>query len=140
LADRRVPCQAPADPVLNAIIHHPSRVGGVPKRRPRGWWQSRARRRGATLAPCRKGRDHMRIVALEEHFTVPELVGRIDPEAIRRRGFPGPDVVWGQVIKRNELRDLGAARLADMDASGITVQVLSVSGPGADLVPGEAGI
>ena len=27
-----------------------------------------------------------------------------------------------------------------MDASGITVQVLSVAGPGADLVPGEAGV
>jgi predicted TIM-barrel fold metal-dependent hydrolase len=27
-----------------------------------------------------------------------------------------------------------------MDASGITVQVLSVAGPGADLVPGQAGI
>jgi len=27
-----------------------------------------------------------------------------------------------------------------MDASGISVQVLSVAGPGADLVPGQAGI
>jgi hypothetical protein len=30
----------------------------------------------------------MRIVALEEHFTVPALVRRIDPDAIARRGFP----------------------------------------------------
>jgi hypothetical protein len=82
----------------------------------------------------------MRIVTLEEHFTVPAIVGQIDPGAITRRGFPGPGVVWGQQIKRNELADLGDARLADMDASGITVQVLSVSGPGADVVPGEAGI
>jgi hypothetical protein len=29
----------------------------------------------------------MRIVALEEHFTVPALVRRIDPGAISRRGF-----------------------------------------------------
>ena len=72
----------------------------------------------------------MRVVALEEHYTVPGIVSRIDPAAIRRRGFPGPDVVWGQVIKRNELAHLGDARLADMDASGITVQVLSVAGPG----------
>src|SRR5258708_26799893 len=64
----------------------------------------------------------------------------MDPAAIRRRGFPGPDVVWGQVIKRNELADLGDTRLADMDATGITVQVLSVAGPGADVVPGEAGV
>jgi uncharacterized protein len=82
----------------------------------------------------------MRIVALEEHFTVPRIVSRIDSDTIRHRGFPGPDFPWAQSIKRNELADLGATRLADMDASGITVQVLSVAGPGADLVPGEAGI
>ena len=82
----------------------------------------------------------MRIVALEEHYTVPGIVARIDPAAIRARGFPGPEVVWGQTIKRNELADIGAARLADMDASGITVQVLSVAGPGADVVPGTEGI
>jgi predicted TIM-barrel fold metal-dependent hydrolase len=82
----------------------------------------------------------MRIVALEEHYTVPAIVSRIDPAAIRRRGFPGADVVWGQTLKRSELADLGEARLADMDASGITVQVLSVAGPGADVVPGADGI
>jgi predicted TIM-barrel fold metal-dependent hydrolase len=82
----------------------------------------------------------MRIVALEEHFTVPAIVSRIDPAAIRRRGFPGPDVTWGQTIKRSELAHLGEARLADMDASGISVQVLSVAGPGADVVPGAEGV
>ncbi len=82
----------------------------------------------------------MRIVALEEHYTVPRIVAGISPEAIARRGFPGPDFVWAQTTKRNELADLGDARLADMDASGITVQVLSVAGPGADLVPGRPGV
>jgi predicted TIM-barrel fold metal-dependent hydrolase len=82
----------------------------------------------------------MRIVAMEEHFTVPRIVAGISPDAIARRGFPGPDFPWAQTNKRNELADLGAARIADMDASGITVQVLSVAGPGADLVPGQAGI
>jgi uncharacterized protein len=82
----------------------------------------------------------MRIVALEEHFTVPGIVSRIDPATIQRRGFPGPDFPWAQTIKRNELSDLGLPRLADMDTSGITVQVLSVAGPGADLVGGEAGV
>src|SRR6516162_5394914 len=82
----------------------------------------------------------MRIVALEEHYTVPAIVSRIDPAAIRRRGFPGSDVIWGQTIKRSELAHLGEARLADMDASGITVQVLSVAGPGADVVLGAEGI
>jgi predicted TIM-barrel fold metal-dependent hydrolase len=82
----------------------------------------------------------MRIVALEEHFTAPRIVAGISPAAIARRGFPGPDFVWAQSTKRNELADLGDARLADMDASGITTQVLSVAGPGADLVPGQKGI
>jgi predicted TIM-barrel fold metal-dependent hydrolase len=82
----------------------------------------------------------MRIVALEEHFTVPRIVAGISPDAIARRGFPGPDFVWAQSTKRNELADLGDARLADMDQSGITTQVLSVAGPGADLVPGQKGI
>ena len=82
----------------------------------------------------------MRIVALEEHYTVPRIVAGISPDAIARRGFPGPDFVWAQTTKRNELADLGDTRLADMDASGITVQVLSVAGPGADLAPGQAGI
>src|SRR5262245_57843392 len=82
----------------------------------------------------------MRIVAFEEHYTVPAIVSRIDPAAIRRRGFPAPDIVWGQTLKRNELAQLGDARIADMDASGITLQVLSVAGPGADVVPGADGI
>src|SRR5947209_4582234 len=83
----------------------------------------------------------MRVVALEEHFTVPRIVSGIDRDVIARRGFPtDPDFRWAQTIKRDELADLGPARLADMDASGITTQVLSVAGPGADLVPGQAGI
>jgi predicted TIM-barrel fold metal-dependent hydrolase len=81
----------------------------------------------------------MRIVALEEHFALPELVGRIDRNAIVQRGFPPPDAPWGPGRKRAELQELGAPRLADMDAAGITVQVLSVSGPGAELVEGEGG-
>ena len=82
----------------------------------------------------------MRIVALEEHFAVPELVGRIGRDVITKRGFPPPGVVWSQALKQQELQDLGPARIADMDAAGITVQVLSVSGPGADLLPGKEGV
>ncbi len=82
----------------------------------------------------------MRIVALEEHYTVPRIVAGISPDAITQRGFPGPGFVWAQTLKREELTDLDEARIADMDRSGITVQVLSVAGPGADLVPGRPGI
>jgi len=78
----------------------------------------------------------MRIVALEEHFAVPAIIRRIGSDAIARRGFPigrwkGPD---------RQLADLGAERLADIDEAGITVQVLSASGPGADLVDGAEGV
>ena len=82
----------------------------------------------------------MRIIALEEHFIVPELAGRVDPALARQRGFPPPDVPWSQVTRRGELIDLGAARLADMDAAGIDLQVLSVAGAGADLLAGAEGV
>ncbi len=81
----------------------------------------------------------MRIVALEEHCTFPDLAARIRPEAIVARGLtPGghqPPVV----ARRDQLQDVGAARLADMDAAGITLQVLSVAQAGADLLPGKEG-
>jgi hypothetical protein len=78
----------------------------------------------------------MRIVALEEHFTVPSLVRRIDPDAIARHGFPPG---FGSHLGK-QLSDLGALRVAEMDEAGITVQVLSASGPGADLLDGAEGI
>ena len=77
----------------------------------------------------------MRTVALEEHFTVPDLVRKIDPAAIVHRGFPPPSKPWGPLRQIEKLADLGPTRLRDMDAAGITVQVLSVSGPGADVAP-----
>ncbi len=78
----------------------------------------------------------MRVVALEEHFTVPALVRKIDPDVIARHGFPpGFHSSLG-----GKMSDLGAARLADMDEASITMQVLSPSGPGADLLDGGKGI
>jgi predicted TIM-barrel fold metal-dependent hydrolase len=78
----------------------------------------------------------MRMVALEEHFIVPSLVRRIDAEVIARRGFPaGPGSVPAK-----QLADLGAGRIVDMDEAGITMQVLSASSPGADLLDGAEGI
>ena len=76
----------------------------------------------------------MRVVALEEHFVVPELTKRIDPALIRQRGFPQPGTPAAAHLPSRQLADLGADRLASMDAGGISVQVLSLSGPGADLL------
>jgi uncharacterized protein len=82
----------------------------------------------------------MRTVALEEHFNVPSLVRRISAEAIARRGFGKRSLAPGRVNPLDLLPEIGEQRLAAMDASGISVQVLSTSGPGADLVDGTEGI
>ena len=76
----------------------------------------------------------MRVVALEEHFTLPEFVAKIGSSRIAERGFPPEAKAPAMVHIQEQLRDLGTARLADMDAAGITVHVLSASGPGADLL------
>ncbi len=82
----------------------------------------------------------MRTVAIEEHFSVPELVKRIDPAAIKARGYrprtPPPDGPSPLEL----LPDLDERRLELMDKAGITLQVLSNTGPGPDLVPGPEGV
>jgi len=77
----------------------------------------------------------MRVVALEEHFAIPRLTRQIDLDTIRSRGFP----LGRWSAPEQELADLGEQRLRNMDRSGITVQVLSASGPGADLIEGCTG-
>ena len=82
----------------------------------------------------------MRVIALEEHFTAPAIAGQIDREAIRRRGAMPRLVVPDGHTPLELAPDLGAGRLRSMDESGITMQVLSNTGPGPDLVPGAAGV
>src|SRR5882724_7616898 len=82
----------------------------------------------------------MRVVALEEHFTVPDLVQRIDPNAISRRGFRSRKPPAGGPNAIELLPEIGERRLQSMDETGITVQVLSNTGPGPDLVPGPEGV
>ena len=81
----------------------------------------------------------MRIVALEEHFNIPDLIRRIDPVAIAARGWPGPGERPPETSPMEALREVGPRRLADMDAAGVSLQVLSASGPGADLMDDEQG-
>jgi predicted TIM-barrel fold metal-dependent hydrolase len=84
--------------------------------------------------------SRMRVVALEEHFTAPALVRRIDPAAIGRRGFRPRTVPAQGENPLERLPEIGERRLQSMDGAGITVQVLSSTGPGPDLVPGPDGI
>jgi uncharacterized protein len=82
----------------------------------------------------------MRTVALEEHFSIPALAKRIDPKVISARGFRPRNIKPGAVNPMELLPEIGEKRLKSMDEAGITVQVLSVAGPGADLVPGADGV
>ena len=67
----------------------------------------------------------MRTIALEEHFWTPALAAAPGT---------GPLAMWGQRAD-DLLRDLGEARLADMDANGIDFQVISHVSPAAQGLP-----
>lgn len=81
----------------------------------------------------------MKIIAVEEHFLDPEIAAASAPALrelcpdfaaafIETGDFPPPEVAQG----------LGERRLADMDASGIAMQVLSC--PNAQLLPAQSAV
>src|SRR6185503_1245146 len=82
----------------------------------------------------------MRVVALEEHFTYPTAVKRVDPAVANRNGFKVRKAAPGKPSMGELLPELGDVRLKSMDDAGITVQVLSHSGVGPDLVQGPDGV
>jgi predicted TIM-barrel fold metal-dependent hydrolase len=82
----------------------------------------------------------MRIVAVEEHFTCQDLINRIDSTTLIRNGWPAPGTTMFQAINPPALTDTGEDRMAAMKAAGISTQVLSVPGPGAEIVSGPDGI
>ena len=82
----------------------------------------------------------MRTVALEEHFSVPSIASRIDKDVLSRRGYRPRTLPKDAPNPLELLPEIGAKRLKSMDDAGISVQVLSNSGPGPDLVPGQAGV
>jgi uncharacterized protein len=82
----------------------------------------------------------MRVVALEEHFSVPAVSSRVAKDVISARGFRPRNLTPGAPDPLALLPELGEKRIKSMDDAGISVQVLSVAGPGADLVPGPDGI
>lgn len=86
----------------------------------------------------------MRIVALEEHFSLPMLHGPTGAGA-PNLGVANDDNMPAVVRHvAAKIVDLGDGRIADMDRSGISVQVLSKAGnhigPSADLFEGGEAI
>ena len=83
----------------------------------------------------------MRVVALEEHFTAPDLVKKyVNPDAISARGFKPRRLPPGRVNPLELAPEMGERRLKSMDDAGVTVHVISNTGPGPDLVSGPDGV
>lgn len=77
-----------------------------------------------------------RIVTLEEHIGFPDMVNRIPLAARQQAGWPSDANPHSPVREQQQkLAEIGPERLRLMDEAGITIQVLSVSGPGAELLP-----
>ncbi len=66
-------------------------------------------------------RTKMRTITVEEHFVTPAFVNAI-----------GTAVTPSAAKLQNIAADLGERRIADMDAAGIDVQVLSLNAPGVE--------
>ena len=82
----------------------------------------------------------MRVIALEEHLSLPQFDSRISNEAREARGWPSVDS-GASPMKRvqHQLEEAGEERIKDMDDNGITLQVLSVTAPGGDILePADA--
>ena len=70
----------------------------------------------------------LRTITLEEHFVSPGFVagpGRAFTEALQKRGAGGVRIL-------EQLQDVGDGRMAEMDAAGIDMQVLSLNAPGVE--------
>src|ERR1700760_1865308 len=75
----------------------------------------------------------MRVITLEEHFWTDALTDALTEANRSALAMPRLGAL------ADDLRDLGERRLADMDAAGIDVQVLSVAPPAAQVLdPGPA--
>ena len=80
----------------------------------------------------------MRIIAIEEHFNVPELLQSIPASTIASCGWTSlPDYVRQH---DKQLADLGEERIAAMNTAGITMQIIAIGGPGANLLDGAEAV
>lgn len=77
----------------------------------------------------------MRLIALEEHYHAPAV-----KQALAAAGHPDPPPGSPLARLQPKLDDLGAGRIADMDAGGIDVQVISHGAPGTEQLDPEQAI
>ena len=73
----------------------------------------------------------MRIITLEEHITTPEIL------SAAKMPVTGASAAFMQAMN-TKLLDVGEGRIADMDAAGIDMQVLSVSANAVDTLDASA--
>ena len=79
-------------------------------------------------------RDMMRTITIEEHYASPALLGGPG----RQPGRPNLTERSGFMKVLEDLTDIGDKRIAEMDAAGIDIQVLSLADLGGQLID-EAG-
>ncbi len=78
----------------------------------------------------------MRVIAIEEHFITPAFVagpGKVSTEFFRTSRPGGAAIV-------DKLLNIGSERIAEMDAAGIDIQVLSLNSPGVEQAEPDAAI
>jgi predicted TIM-barrel fold metal-dependent hydrolase len=78
----------------------------------------------------------MRVIAVEEHFITPTFTtgpGKTFMERFKQSGPSG-----GLIIER--LSEVGERRVAEMDAAGLAVQVLSLNSPGVEQSQAEEAV
>jgi len=79
--------------------------------------------------------NQMRTITLEEHFATPGFLNGPGRSFVERAARMGDRMA--QVLE--QARDVGEGRIAEMDAAGIDMQVLSLNSPGVEqLDSGEA--
>jgi hypothetical protein len=113
---------------------------------PYGHKHSERPRRCGLLRSLRAGRPSTRWRIYDAHRcsrgTLQSAgVGPADPaRGGTARGYLRRDEPYGAFSMADKLSEVGASRVTELDAAGVTVQVLSLDGPGADLVPGDEGV
>jgi predicted TIM-barrel fold metal-dependent hydrolase len=78
----------------------------------------------------------MRIITVEEHFVTPAFLagpGKASTERLRNARPDGAFTI-------GQLSDVGDKRVAEMDAAGIDMQVLSLNSPGVEQLDADAAI